>query len=41
MNRELRDFYNWLCENKSANKNIIDKLNEIEDKVEAEFNTQS
>lgn len=37
----LRDFYNWLCENKSANKNIIDKLNEIEDKVEVEFSTQS
>ena len=37
----LRDFYNWLYENESANKNIIDKLNEIEDKVEVEFNTQS
>lgn len=34
----LRDFYNWLYENESDNRILIDKLNELEDKVEEEFN---
>jgi hypothetical protein len=33
----LKDLYNWLCEDKEANKVIIDKINEIEDGYEENF----